>query len=663
MPENRFNKIWRWFFWKKDYPLFSDDNKESIIRSREPNADELALGWAESEDEKTEQPVQQLMAVPQDYRRTHFYVVGASGTGKTRFLETLALQDAKNGFGFGIIDANSDLTEDFKGHLYNLKKDDLDFLKENVVLIDPSDPDSTVCFNPLERVDGMDTDAVAGELLDVFKKIWADSWGNRLAALLSNTLIALIENDLTLAELPPFITNFKFRNMVLENVKNQSCRDYFLEDFNLQTPKTQREWAESTLNKIGALFNNTKIRQMFVSLKSTFSFREIMDKNKILLVKLDRGRLKGSADLLGSLLLAKIQMTAFARTDIIEAERPFFYLYVDEFQDFATENFIQTLAQSRKYRLPLVLAHQQLAQLMPALRASILTNCTLQAYFRISRADADILAKESLSSIYKDPPGWEWYIQQLQGLKSKTCIVKNKEDGEVVKIWTLPLPDAYKVADEDAKVFATAVAEARIGERYLRPRQEVEDEYQKRRKELFKRMEIESFREVKKTEEVNYEEIIKGGENDFVEFKSSIRYDYKQGGGNKSIEYIIAKAISAFMNVNGGRLFVGVNDSGEIIGIEKDYALVIHKNKDGFLLQLTQIINRYLGKEFHQYTNIKVIPIKGKEVCVVEIAKSKIPVFLKNEGKEEFYIRASASSQPMSIREANEYIRTHFHRR
>jgi hypothetical protein len=286
----------------------------------------------------------------------------------------------------------------------------------------------------------------------------------------------------------------------------------------------------------------------------------------------------------------------------------------------------------------------------------------LQAYFRISRADADILAKESLASVYQNPPGWEWYIQQLQELEPMTCVVKNKIKGDVMKIQTLELPPAHELIEEDEKVYAKAVSQAEIGKKYLRPRKEIEEAYQKRREELFKRMEMESFREKKKTEEVNYEEIIKGGEDDYVEFKSSIRWDYKQGGANKSIEYVIAKAISAFMNVKGGRLFVGVSDSGEIIGIEKDYTLVHHKNKDGFLLQLTQIINRYLGKEFHQYMNIKVIPIKGKEVCVVEIANSKIPVFLKNEGKEEFYIRASATSQPMSIREANEYIRTHFHR-
>ena len=142
MPENRFNKIWRWFFWKRDYPLFSDENLESVVRSREPNADELALGWAESEDEETGQPVRQLMAVPQRYRSTHFYIVGASGSGKTKFMENLALQDAKNGNGFGVVDAHSDLTEDLKSYLLFQHSDDLDFLKENVVLIDPSDPDA-----------------------------------------------------------------------------------------------------------------------------------------------------------------------------------------------------------------------------------------------------------------------------------------------------------------------------------------------------------------------------------------------------------------------------------------------------------------------------------------------------------------------------------------
>lgn len=161
-------------------------------------------------------------------------------------------------------------------------------------------------------------------------------------------------------------------------------------------------------------------------------------------------------------------------------------------------------------------------------------------------------------------------------------------------------------------------------------------------------------------EVVNYEEDIKGGENDYVEFKSSLRWDYEQGNVNKLMESIVGKTIAAFMNSEGGKLFIGVKDDGEILGIEKDCETLKNKNKDSFLLQLTQVINTYLGKEFNQYVNIKVAQIDGKDVCVVDVANSAMPVFLKNNDKEEFYIRASASSQPMSIREANEYIRIHW---
>lgn len=161
-------------------------------------------------------------------------------------------------------------------------------------------------------------------------------------------------------------------------------------------------------------------------------------------------------------------------------------------------------------------------------------------------------------------------------------------------------------------------------------------------------------------EVVNYEEIIKKGENDYVEFKSSMRWDYEQGNVNKLLEHVIAKTISAFMNAGGGKLLIGVKDNGEVLGIDKDYETLKNKNKDGFLLQLTQIINQYLGKEFNQFVSIKIVKLGDREVCVVDITNSAMPVFLNNGEKEEFYIRASASSQPMSVRETNEYIRTHW---
>lgn len=161
-------------------------------------------------------------------------------------------------------------------------------------------------------------------------------------------------------------------------------------------------------------------------------------------------------------------------------------------------------------------------------------------------------------------------------------------------------------------------------------------------------------------EVIDYEGDIKDGENDYVEFKSSLRWDFEQGNVNKLMEYVIAKTIAAFMNSEGGKLFIGVQDDGEVLGIEKDCSTLKNKNKDGFLLQLTQVINQYLGKEFNQYVSAKVVEIQGKEICVVTVTGSAMQVYVQNAGKEEFYIRASASSQPMSIREANEYIKTHW---
>jgi hypothetical protein len=162
--------------------------------------------------------------------------------------------------------------------------------------------------------------------------------------------------------------------------------------------------------------------------------------------------------------------------------------------------------------------------------------------------------------------------------------------------------------------------------------------------------------------EHDYSDIIKNGENDYVEFKSSLRWDYENGNVNKKLEYVISKTIAAFMNSNGGKLFIGIDDSGKVLGVENDYKTVKNKNKDGFLLQLTQVINDYLGKEFHQYLIIDITQIDNKDVCVIEVLNSGKPVYVNNKEKnaQEFFVRSSASSQPMDIKEANEYIKSHW---
>ncbi len=499
MANSRLKKIMRrvFGFRQKELPLFVGEGQEPIIRERSPNPDELALGWAEGKDEENQNDVVQMKGVSQESRGSHFYVVGATRTGKTKFLESLIEQDIKNGLGFGVIDPHGDLTEDVKGYLWLGSGRSREFVQEKVVLIDPTDETRTVVFNPLERTAGESPARVASELTEAFKKIWKDAWGARMEHLLKNTLIALVENNLTLAELHPFLTDSLVRRKVLEKVNHAGCREYF-ERFNSLRVNTQDEWMESTLNKVDAFLFDDNLRQMLSSPKSSFNLREVMDEGKILLVKLDKGRLKGNADLLGSLLLAKIQAAAFSRTDLPESKRQRFYLYIDEFQNFATESFSTMLAEAGKYKLALILAHQNLAQLPPPLRATILSNCGLQAYFRISRDDANILAKESLASIYSTPPGWEEYIKILQELHPRACFVKNKIDGGVIAIQTIDQPPPHELAETDEDEFAREVAECEIGKNYLRERKTIEAEYNARRKKLLEVEEPESFQEPKK---------------------------------------------------------------------------------------------------------------------------------------------------------------------
>ncbi len=453
---------------------------EPRIYHRQPNKDELALGYAWGEDIKG--GLFQLKGISQKDRAAHFYVIGGTGTGKTKFLEYLIRQDADNGAGFGVIDPQGDLVESVKNYLALNSED----LGERVVLIDPTDAERTACFNPLERLNGVSPAEQAAELVLVFKKIWHDAWGARMEDILRNTLIALIENNLTLAELPLLLTDEAVRAKLTTKIQNETCREFFRK-FDSWSKSVKNEWTESTLNKVNAFLSDERVRRIFLSPKSSFNLREILDSGKILLVKLDKGRLKGSGDLLGSLLLSKIQMAAFSRTDIKESERKPFYLYIDEFQNFATESFLDILAEARKYKLSLTLAHQNLGQLPDKLRASILGNCGLQAYFRISRLDAELLAKESFAGLYAEPPGWEAYIQELQGLPQRVCLIKNKIEGGIVIVRTADVEESE----------APAETLKQIGSRHLRKQKEVEEEYRRRRETLLKADMPESFREKK----------------------------------------------------------------------------------------------------------------------------------------------------------------------
>jgi hypothetical protein len=160
--------------------------------------------------------------------------------------------------------------------------------------------------------------------------------------------------------------------------------------------------------------------------------------------------------------------------------------------------------------------------------------------------------------------------------------------------------------------------------------------------------------------ENEWQRLLAPGESDKVEFKSSMRYDYRQEKVNKTLEYVIAKTIAAFLNTDGGILFIGVDDKGTPIGLKPDFETLSKKNSDGFLLALTDVVNRFLGKEMHRFITTRIILTNDMEICMVTVSRSDKPVFVEKENDQEFFIRTPASSQPLNMREAMEYINSHW---
>lgn len=438
------------------------------------------LGWYWSE---TCGEWQLARVAPAD-RAQHTYVIGATGSGKTKFLESLIRQDLLAGRGCGVIDPHGDLIEDLKGFLATqAARLGEDYLREHVVLVDLADPARTVGFNPIERLPGVSAGEQAAELISAFRRIWADSWGVRMEDLLRNSLIALSEADQSLAALPAFLTDAGVRQGVLASLTHPLARDYFTR-FNRLSPRAQLTWAEPVLNKVNALLANDRVRALLAAPRSTFNLREVMDQGKVLLVKLDKGRLKDSADLLGSLLLAKLQLAVFARSERPLAARRPFALYVDEFQNFATSSFGVFLSESRKYGLSLTLAHQTLAQIPLELVNLILGNVGLQVVFRVNRRDAERLAKEFFAySGYQVKTAdlrriqywslgeeWEHYTEELQHQEPRAAWVKHQLAGGLIPIRTLDVAPPWQEAGMAPAVFQQYVASLPIGAAALRSR-------------------------------------------------------------------------------------------------------------------------------------------------------------------------------------------------
>ena len=325
-------------------------------------------------------------------RSRHVYVIGKTGMGKSTLLENLAAQDIKNGEGMCFVDPHGSAIDTLIEYVPEERVTD-------VVYFAPFDTDFPISFNVLEDVKPDERHLVMAGLMATFEKIWPDTFSERMKYILSNVLLALLEYPgATLLGVNRMLADKDYRDAVIANITDSSVKAFWVDEYNKWDVRYAREAGAAIQNKIGQFTSNPLIRNIIGQEKTSFNFREIMDNKKILLVNLSKGRIgESNSNLLGGMLITKLYLAAMSRADAgvhgIKKLPPFF-LFVDEFQNFANESFADILAEARKYKLNLTIAHQYIEQMPESVAAAVFGNVGTMITFRVGATDAEVLEKQ-----------------------------------------------------------------------------------------------------------------------------------------------------------------------------------------------------------------------------------------------------------------------------
>ncbi|HCM67902.1 MAG: hypothetical protein A2898_04130 [Candidatus Kerfeldbacteria bacterium RIFCSPLOWO2_01_FULL_48_11] len=324
-----------------------------------------------------------------DDRRRHMYLIGKTGMGKTTVLENMIIADIRSGRGLAVVDPHGDLVEKVINFIPSYRIND-------VVYMNPGDLEYPIGFNVLESVDITQRHLVASGLMGVFTKIWEGVWSARMEYILNNCILALLEYPgSTMLGIARILVDKGFRRKVIEKITDPVVKSFWKDEYAAYNDKFRNEAIAPIQNKVGQFLSSALIRNIVGQPKSTIDLRNLMDTEKIVLLNLAKGRIgEASSSLLGAMMITRLQLAAMSRVDIPEEERKDFFLYVDEFQNFATESFAGILSEARKYRLDLILAHQYIEQLSEEVRAAVFGNVGTIMCFRVGAADAEFLAKE-----------------------------------------------------------------------------------------------------------------------------------------------------------------------------------------------------------------------------------------------------------------------------
>ncbi len=398
--------------------------------------------------------------VKTDDRRRHVYVIGKTGMGKTVLLENLILTDIYAGHGCAYIDPHGDTAERLIDYIPSWRIND-------VIYFNPADLDFPIGFNILETVSEKTKHLVASGMMGVFKKLWENLWSARMEYILNNAILALLDNPgSTLLGINRMLSDADFRRKIVANVQDPVVKQFWLVEFASYQEKYAQEAVAPIQNKIGQFLSASVIRNIVAQVKSTINIRQLMDEQKILIINLSKGRIgEDNMRLLGGLLITKLQLSAMERVDQPEHERKDFYMYVDEFQNFATESFAGILSEARKYRLCLTMAHQYIAQLSDEVREAVFGNVGTIVTFRVGSPDAAYMETEFAPRFLPEDiinlPKYNIYLKLLiDGVTSQPFSAQ-----------TLP-PIAKRTGSEEKVIKVSR-------ERYTTPREEIADKIMK----------------------------------------------------------------------------------------------------------------------------------------------------------------------------------------
>jgi len=375
--------------------------------------------------------------IKREDRRRHLYVVGKSGSGKSKLLELLIKEDIESGKGVAVLDPHGDLVDNL---MEFVPKDRI----KDVIYFDPADTNFPIAFNPMESVDEAYKMQVTIGFIQIFKKLFGSNWTDRLEHVLRYTVLALLDSpNTTVLSILKMLTDKNYRQNIVSRIKDNVVKNFWVSEFAGWSEKFDAEAITPLLNKVGQFVATNMIRNIIGQPVNKFNIREVMDGQKILFMKVSKGLLgEENSGLMGAMIITKMYQAAMSRADMKEEDRKDFYLYVDEFQNFATDTFAEILSEARKYRLNLTIAHQYMGQLSDVVKKTVFGNVGSIISFRVGADDAGSLAAE-YNPIFKE--------RDIINLGVREFYCKMSVSGEIREAFsgkTLNLP---KIKDSNAK--------------------------------------------------------------------------------------------------------------------------------------------------------------------------------------------------------------------